>query len=122
VTDDEPVQPVEIASITADHEPDGSTVQITITFDSGPDRDPLRSELAHRIQRIVHSRIMGSGPDGHVSIQLPRDGIEEGVRAIYRAVAEFNDVYPSLLAEHRQQLVVARVSSSVYPSAMRTGR
>jgi hypothetical protein len=39
-----------------------------------------------------------------VSIQLPRDGIEEGVRAIYRAVAEFNDVYPSLLAEHRQQL------------------
>jgi hypothetical protein len=100
---------VEILSITAVGESNDGRISINVKLRNAPDirggnrRLRLPHELASRIKRSVGAPSIASSEDA-VHVQVPRDHLEEAVRAIRRAVVEFNEAYPSLLAEHTREV------------------
>lgn len=107
VTADEPVPPpVEVVRITATGESEDGAVGLSVMFGvvSGPgvlDNRHLHHALKARIMGLLSISSLGASADG-VQIQVRRERLEDAVRAIHRAVAEFNDARPSLAAEQRR--------------------
>lgn len=102
--------PVQIVSVTARGEAPDGRVSIDVKLASQPDTPHgdrrlhrLHHELTSRVMRAVDARGIGSSADS-VHVQVPRDGLEDAVRAIHRAVEDFNEVYPALLAEHLREV------------------
>ncbi|MGD0084662.1 MAG: hypothetical protein ABSD78_15945 [Acidimicrobiales bacterium] len=102
--------PVEILSMTATGESDDGVISINVRLRNAPDargRDRrlqrLHHELTSLIVKAVGAHSIGSSEDA-VHVQVPRDQLEEAVRAIRWAVGEFNEAYPSLLVEHRREV------------------
>jgi len=111
MTGEEPTPPpVEILSMTAIGESEDGAVSVNVKLRGAPDMG-LGDHRLHRLHAALTSLIMhavgahsiGSSADA-VHVQVPRDQLEEAVRAIRRAVAEFNVAYPSILAGHAAEV------------------
>jgi hypothetical protein len=110
MTADEATPPVEIVSMTATGESDDGVITIDVKLRGAPDMG-LGDRRLHRLHAALTSLIMhavgahsiGSSADT-IHVQVPRGQLEEAVRAIRRAVDEFNVECPSLLARHTAEV------------------
>jgi hypothetical protein len=105
-TESEPARPpVEIVSVTPLSESDhGAKVQIEARLANvpeGSDRDRFHV-LSMRVFEAVGSHAW-AGVE-RLQVQVRRDGLEQAVREIRQAITDFNDAYPSLLAQHRRKV------------------
>lgn len=103
-------KPVEIVSITAADESDAGQLQLDVQLANFPriqgDRGSksLHSHLTHRIMQALDLQVITVGSTGELHVHVPRAGLEDSVRAIRRAVKDFNTAYPLVLAEYERKV------------------
>jgi hypothetical protein len=101
---DDEVEPTVIVSITAIGESeDAMSIRLDVRFSNAPETRRFGHALRLLIMHALQVTTSGGGSDGGVRVDVPRAGLEEGLRAIKRTVAEYNRAYPSLLAEHERE-------------------
>ncbi|HXY44141.1 MAG TPA: hypothetical protein VEH29_08125 [Acidimicrobiales bacterium] len=111
VSGNEPASdPVEILSMTAASESGDGRIQLNVQLTNFPtiqgDRESkwLHTHLTHRIMQALDLQVITAGSTGELHIHVLRARLEESVRAIRTAVKEFNQAYPSVLAEYERKV------------------
>jgi hypothetical protein len=118
VADESPWPSVTIEAITAACEHPDGRVQLNIELGhvqaSLPRGGQSEDAFFHQVQRQVAQALnlpIGRG-GSTIHVNVPRDQVEQSVRAIRAAVADFHEVYPSLLAERRSEAERREVESA----------
>ncbi len=102
--------PCTVAAIRAIDEPDEEHAELEITvrctrasrWKDRPGEHPWFGEFHQRVRRAWNQGQMGSSPDGWIRITVPRDQLEDFIRAVRQAARDTDAEYQALLARQRE--------------------
>ena len=104
--------PCVIAGIRAVDERDGDLVVLEIAVRGSAGSPPGERLDGHpwflRFHKLIHrvprpGNTMMSGPDGRITLAVPRAGLEDSIRAIRQAARDADVSYQAFLARRREQ-------------------
>ncbi len=91
-------------------EPGEGLVELEITVGFGqaslwkdrPGEHPWFGEFRHRVRLAWNQGQMGSNPDGWIRFEVPRDQLEDFIRAVRQAVRDTDAEYQALMARRQE--------------------
>ncbi len=103
--------PCTVTGIRAIDERDEGHVELEITvactpaslWKNRPGEHPWFGQFRHRVRLAWNQGQMGSGPDGWIRIEAPRDQLEDVIRAVRQAARDTDAEYQALLARRREE-------------------
>jgi hypothetical protein len=102
--------PCTVTGIRAIDEPGAGLVEVEITvgcsraslWKNSPSEHPWFGQFHHRLRLRWGRGQMGWGPEGWIRIEVPRDQLEDFIRAVRQAVQDANAYYQVMLSQRRE--------------------
>ena len=102
--------PCTVTGIRAIDEPGEGLVELEITvscsraslWKDSPAEHPWYAQFHHRLRLRWGQGQMGWGPEGRIRIEVPRDQLEDFIRAVRQAARDTDAEYQALMARRRE--------------------
>ena len=103
--------PCTVTGIRAINEPGEGLVEVEITvscsraslWKDSPAEHPWYAQFHHRLRLRWGQGQMGWGPEGRIRIEVPRDQLEDFIRAFRQAVRDADAYYQAMLPQRRER-------------------